>query len=236
MFLWNTTYIIYMLPGYLLVMLAQLWVNSTYRKWSQVRNRGGINGTDAARRLLRYGGLDQVTVEDSRGALSDHYDPRRQILRLSPGVAQNESIASLAITAHEIGHALQDKDGYFPLRIRAALVPAVNIGSNLGLILIIIGILIRGVFGTQLAWIGVGAFALGAVFALATLPVELNASVRAQALLASSGLITSEEERRGVKAVLNAAAFTYVAALATAILQLLYWVSIVGGMGGRRRR
>jgi hypothetical protein len=175
-------------------------------------------------------------LEGTRGALSDHYDPRKQILRLSPGVAQSESIASLAIAAHEIGHALQDKEDYFPLRFRVALVPAVNIGSNLGLILIIIGILIRGVFGTQLAWLGVGAFALGAIFALATLPVELNASARAQALLSSSGLITSEEERRGVKAVLNAASFTYVAALAAAILQLIYWISLVGGMGGRRRR
>ena len=236
MFLWDPTYIIYMLPGFLLVMLAQFWVNSTYRKWSQVRNRGGVNGTEAAQRLLRYGGLHQVSLEGTRGRLSDHYDPRKRILRLSPGVAQSESIASLAITAHEIGHALQDNEGYFPLRIRAALVPAVNIGSNLGLILIIIGILIRGVFGTQLAWLGVGAFALGAIFALATLPVELNASARAQALLTSSGLITSEEEQRGVKAVLNAAAFTYIAALAAAILQLLYWISIVGGMGGRRRR
>jgi len=236
MFLWDPTYIIYMLPGFLLVMLAQLWVKSTYRKWSQVRNSVGVNGTEAARRLLRYGGLHQVSLEGSHGALSDHFDPRKQILRLSPGVAQSESIASLAITAHEIGHALQDKEDYFPLRFRAALVPAVNIGSSLGLILIIIGILIRGVFGTQLAWLGVGAFTLGAFFALATLPVELNASARAQALLTSSGLITSEEEQRGVKAVLNAAAFTYIAALAAAILQLLYWISLVGGMGGRRRR
>jgi Zn-dependent membrane protease YugP len=236
MFIWDPTYIIYMLPGFLLVMLAQLWVNRTYRKWSQVRNSKGISGAEAARRLLGYGGLHQISLEDARGTLSDHYDPRRQILRLSPGVAQSESIASLAITAHEIGHALQDKEDYFPLRIRAALVPAVNIGSNLGLILIIIGLLIRGVFGTQLAWLGVGAFALGAIFALATLPVELNASARAQALLTQSGLVTSAEEKRGVKAVLNAAAFTYIAALATAILQLLYWISIVGGMGGRRRR
>jgi Zn-dependent membrane protease YugP len=236
MFFLDPTYIIYMLPGFLLVMLAQLWVNSTYRKWSQVRNSKGISGVEAARRLLGYGGLHQVSLEDARGTLSDHYDPRRQILRLSRGVAQSESIASLAITAHEIGHALQDKEDYFPLRFRAALVPAVNIGSNLGLILIIIGLLIRGVFGTQLAWLGVGAFALGAIFALATLPVELNASARAQALLTQSGLVTSMEEKRGVKAVLNAAAFTYIAALATAILQLLYWISLVGGMGGRRRR
>lgn len=237
MFFWDPTYIMYMLPGFLLVMLAQLWVNATYRKWSQVKNSKGVNGVEAARRLLGYGGLYQVSLEDARGGtLSDHYDPRHQILRLSPGVARSESIASLAITAHEIGHALQDKEDYFPLRIRAALVPAVNIGSNLGLILIIIGLLIRGVFGTQLAWLGVGAFVLGAIFALATLPVELNASARAQALLTQSGLVTSAEEKRGVKAVLNAAAFTYIAALATAILQLLYWISIVGGMGGRRRR
>jgi Zn-dependent membrane protease YugP len=236
MFLWDPTYIIYMLPGFLLVMLAQFWVNTTYRKWSQVRNNIGLSGAEAARRLLGYGGLYQVSVEGARGTLSDHYDPRGQTLHLSPGVAQSESVASLAITAHEIGHALQDKDDYFPLRIRAALVPAVNIGSNLGLFLIIIGLLIRGVFGTQLAWLGVGAFALGAIFALATLPVELNASARAQVLLTQSGLVTSAEEKRGVKAVLNAAAFTYIAALATAILQLIYWISIVGGMSGRRRR
>jgi hypothetical protein len=225
-----------MLPGFILVMLAQFWVNRTYRKWSKIQNSNDLNGAEAARRMLRYGGLSQVELEGSQGTLSDHYDPRKKILRLSPGVAQSPSVASIAIAAHEIGHALQDKEGYGPLRIRSALVPAVNIGSNFGLILIIIGILIRGVFGTQLAWLGVGAFALGAVFALATLPVELNASARAQALLTESGIVRTAEEKRGVKAVLNAAAFTYIAALATAILQLLYWISIVGGTGGRRRR
>ncbi len=236
MFLWSPSYMVYMLPAFLLVILAQLWVKSTYRKWSQVRNSNNITGAEAARRLLGYGNLLQVTLEGARGRLSDHYDPRSQTLRLSPAVAQEQSVASLAIAAHEIGHALQDRDDYFPLRFRAAIVPAANIGSNLGWILILIGLFIRGAFGTQLAWIGVMAFAIGAVFSLATLPVELNASARAQALLAQSGLIQTIEDRRGVKAVLNAAAFTYVAALAAALLQLLYYISLVGGISGRRRR
>jgi len=217
-------------------MLAQLWVKSTYRKWSRIRNSNNITGAEAARRLLGYGNLHQVTLEGARGRLSDHYDPRSQTLHLSPAVAQGQSVASLAIAAHEIGHALQDWDDYFPLRFRAAIVPAAKIGSNLGWILILIGLFIRGAFGTQLAWIGVMAFAIGAVFSLATLPVELNASARAQALLTHSGLTQTIEDRRGVKAVLNAAAFTYVAALAAALLQLLYYISLVGGISGRRRR
>jgi Zn-dependent membrane protease YugP len=136
----------------------------------------------------------------------------------------------LAIAAHELGHAMQDKEEYFPLRFRAMLVPVVNIGSYLGWILILIGLFLRL---TDLAWLGVAIFSGGAIFALATIPVELNASARAKELLANSGLIITEEERRGVNSVLNAAALTYVAALFTAVLQLLYWVSIISG--GRRR-
>ena len=236
MFLWDPSYIIFMLPAFLLVMLAQIWVSSTYRKWSQVGNSNNISGMEAARNLLSHGNLHQVTLEGAQGRLSDHYDPRSQILRLSPAVSQGKSIASLAIAAHEIGHALQDNEDYLPLRFRAAIVPAVNLGSNLGWILILIGLFIRGALGTQLAWIGVAAFALGAVFSFATLPVELNASARAQALLTTSGLIRTEEDQRGVKAVLNAAAFTYIAALAAALLQLLYYISLVSGISGRRRR
>jgi Zn-dependent membrane protease YugP len=175
-------------------------------------------------------------MEATPGKLSDHYDPRSKTLRLSRGVAESDSVAAIAIAAHEIGHADQDIKDYLPLRFRAALVPAVNIGSYLGMILIVIGLLIQSAFGTQLAWIGVGIFGLGAVFALATLPVELNASARARALLQRSGLVTNQKEMEGVSAVLNAAALTYVAALAAAILQLLYWVSLVSGAGGRRRR
>ncbi|HLB63767.1 MAG TPA: zinc metallopeptidase [Anaerolineales bacterium] len=228
----DPTYWIFMLPGLLMVMLAQLWVSSTYRKWGRVRNASGLSGVDAARRLLTYSGLHDVSVEGTAGNLTDHYDPRRRVLRLSAGVAQSPSVASLAITAHEIGHAMQHRAGYFPLRLRSALVPVANLGSWLGWILIFVGLILRSV---DIAWLGVLAFAAGAVFALATLPVELNASTRARALVAETGLASGEEERRGVSAMLNAAAFTYVAALAAAILQLLYYVLLVGGMGRRRR-
>jgi hypothetical protein len=144
-------------------------------------------------------------------------------------VAENASVASLAIAAHELGHAMQDSEDYLPLRFRAALVPMVNIGSYLGWIMIFAGLLLNF---AGLAWAGVAAFAGGALFALATLPVELNASSRARVLLTNSGLVTSEQEMKGVSNVLNAAALTYVAALVTALLQLLYFVNLVGG---RRR-
>jgi Zn-dependent membrane protease YugP len=235
MFFYSTNYFLYIIPGILLVMLAQFWVTSTYRKWSQVRNQYSITGEDAARQLLSYGNLYDVSLQGTPGYLSDHYDPRQKILRLSPAVGQGQSVASLAITAHEIGHAVQDSQGYFPLQLRAALVPAVQFGSTLGYIFIIIGLLLRGTLGTQLAWIGVGAFALGTLFALATIPVELNASSRARVMLYQSGLVTSQEEQRGVNSVLNAAAFTYVAALAASLLQLLYYISLLGGFGRRRR-
>ncbi|HLC05713.1 MAG TPA: zinc metallopeptidase [Anaerolineales bacterium] len=231
-FLFSSDYMLFILPGFILVMLAQFLVNSTYRKWGRVRNRYGMTGEEAARRLLSYGGLNDVSIEGIGGQLSDHYDPRTKTLRLSPGIAKGESIAALAVTAHEIGHALQDRQGYLPLRFRAAIVPAVNIGSWLGYIMIIGGILLRL---SNLAWLGIVFFSLGAVFSLATLPVELNASVRARRLLSQAGLVHADDEARGVSAVLNAAAFTYVAALAAALLQLLYWIMAIGGLGGRRR-
>jgi uncharacterized protein len=173
-----------------------------------------------------------VRVEGVAGKLTDHYDPRTKVLHLSQGVYQSSSVASLAIAAHELGHAVQDHEGYFPLRLRAALVPAVNIGSILGWIFIFLGLFLKM---TNLAWLGVAVFSLGAVFALATLPVELNASARAKQLLFNSGLIAGEDEQRGVNNVLNAAALTYVAALVTAVMQVLYFTSLVGGSGGRRR-
>ena len=229
---YSPSYFIFMIPGFLLVMLASYWVRSTYSKWSKVKNYYDITGADAAERLIRSGNLPEVSIEQTAGQLSDHYDPRKKVLRLSQPVAQGSSIAALAITAHEIGHAQQDNQGYFPLQLRAALVPAANIGSTLGWIFIIVGLLLQI---TQLAWVGVGTFALGTIFALTTIPVELNASNRAKALLSQSGLVTSEKERGGVNAVLNAAAFTYIAALAASLLQLLYYVSLIGGFGRRRR-
>jgi Zn-dependent membrane protease YugP len=225
-------YLLYMAPAFLLMLLTTWYVRSAYNRWSQVRARSGLTGAQAAQRLISSGGLYGVRLQGIAGEMTDHYDPRDKTLNLSQGVANVPSVAALAIAAHELGHAQQDAEGYFPLRLRAALVPAVNIGSNLGWILIMLGLFLRF---TQLAWLGVIAFSAGTVFALATLPVELNASARAKRLLADSGIIVGEEEQRGVNSVLNAAALTYVAGLVTAILQLLYFVTLVGGLGGRRR-
>ena len=231
MFFFDPRYMMYMLPAMLLMMLVQAYVSSAYRKWSRVPARSRLSGAQAAQRLISAGGLD-VTIQGIGGNLTDHYDPRKKVLKLSQGVYEGQSVASLAIAAHELGHAMQDQEGYFPLRIRSALVPAVNIGSYLGWILIILGLLLRL---TDLAWLGVLVFSAGAVFAMATIPVELNASARAKRLLVDTGLIVGEDEARGVNNVLNAAALTYIAALVTAVMQLLYFVSLVLGMGNRRR-
>lgn len=230
--LFDPRYILFMAPAFILMLAVQWYVQSAYKRWSQVQARSRMSGSQAAQRLIQRGGLSDVRVEGIAGNLTDHYDPRQKVLRLSQGVYQSSSVAALAIAAHELGHAMQDKEDYTPLRLRAALVPAVNIGSYLGWILIIIGFLLRF---TQLAWVGVAVFSAGAVFALATIPVELNASARAKRLLVESGLIVGEDEMRGVNHVLNAAALTYVAALITAVLQLMYYVTLVLGMGGRRR-
>jgi Zn-dependent membrane protease YugP len=221
-----------MAPAFILMMAVQWYVRSAYSKWSRVPARSRMTGSEAAQRLIQRGGLYGVRVEGVAGELTDNYDPRNKVLHLSQGVYQGNSVAAMAIAAHELGHAMQDKNDYFPLRLRAALVPAVNIGSTLGWILILVGLLI-GI--TQLAWLGVLVFSGGVLFALATLPVELNASSRARQLLRETGIIQTEDEQRGVNNVLNAAALTYVAALVTAVLQLLYFASLVLGMGGRRR-
>lgn len=225
-------YLLFMAPAFLLMMIVQWYVKSAYNQWSRVPARSRMSGAQAAQRLIQRGGLYGVRVEGVQGHLTDHYDPRDKVLRLSAGVYQGSSVAALAIAAHELGHAMQDQEGYFPLRLRAALVPAVNIGSYLGWILIVIGLVLNFV---NLAWLGVIVFSGGVLFALATLPVEFNASARAKQLLSDTGIIMSEEEMRGVNKVLNAAALTYVAALVTAVMQLLYWVTIVLGMGGRQR-
>lgn len=232
MFFFDPRYWLFMAPAFVLMLVVQWYVSSAYRKWSQVPTRSKFTGAQAAQRLIQRAGLYGVQIESVGGRLSDHYDPRSKVLRLSPGVYQGNSVAALAIAAHELGHALQDQEGYILLRFRAALVPAVNIGSYLGWILIFLGLLL-GL--TQLAWLGLFVFAGGALFALATLPVELNASARAKRLLVDSGLIMGDDERRGINKVLNAAALTYVAALITAIMQLLYYATLVFGMGGRRR-
>jgi Zn-dependent membrane protease YugP len=232
MLFYNFNYWIFMLPAILLMMAAQYYVSSTYKKWSKVRNRSNLTGAQAANRLIQAGRLYDVNVEAVSGNLSDHYDPRHKVLRLSSGVYQTSSVAAVAIAAHELGHAMQDHEGYFPLRIRSVMVPAVNIGSMLGWIFIFLGLFLQI---TGLAWLGVIIFAAGALFALITLPVELNASARAKRLLVETGIVVGQDEQNGVNKVLNAAALTYIAALLTSIMQLLYFTSMVGGMGGRRR-
>ncbi|HUS85200.1 MAG TPA: zinc metallopeptidase [Anaerolineales bacterium] len=225
-------YLCIMAPAFLLMIFAQWWVSSTYKKWSRIENSTHVSGAETANRVIRFGGLYDLRVEPTGGKLTDHYDPRSKTLHLSRGVYEPASVAAMAIAAHELGHAMQDKVDYFPLKLRSALVPVVNIGSSLGWILIIIGLILQA---TNIAWLGVAAFGTGALFALATLPVELNASSRAKALLAESGLIQTQQDLEGVNAVLRAAAFTYVAALATALLQLLYWGMRVSGSSTRRR-
>lgn len=228
---YNFNYYIYMLPAILLMMVAQFYVNSAYRKWGQVRNQRNLTGQEAVERLIRHTRLQDINLAMVAGKMTDHYDPRRKTLSLSSGVAQSPTVASLAIAAHELGHAQQDQQGYFPLRFRSALVPMVNIGSTLGWIMIIAGLILNFV---NLSWLGIMFFAGSTLFALATLPVEFNASRRAKAMLTESGLITDPAEQRGVNSVLNAAALTYVAALFQSVMQLLYFVNLVGG--GRRRR
>ena len=231
MFYFNPQYLLFMAPAILVMLAAQMYVSSTYRKWGQVPTNSRLTGEQVSLRLMLQAGLTDLELHQIPGNLSDHYDPRKKTLSLSPAVYQGSSVASVAIAAHELGHAVQDKEEYFPLRFRSMLVPAVNIGSTLGWILIMIGLILNII---NLAWLGVLAFSGGALFALATLPVELNASARAKMLLRNSGIITSQQEEQGVNSVLNAAALTYVASLFTAVMQLLYWVSIVSGRGRRR--
>src|SRR5512134_703809 len=171
MFFFDPLYLIFMIPAFILMGITSWYVRHAYNKWSQIRTGSGLTGYQAAQRLLSTSGMYGVQIQGTHGDLSDHYDPRDKTLYLSNGVASVPSVAAVAIAAHEMGHAMQDAEEYFPLKFRAALVPMVNIGSNLGWILILAGLLLGF---TQLAWVGVLFFAGGTLFALATLPVEFN--------------------------------------------------------------
>jgi Zn-dependent membrane protease YugP len=228
MFYWNPMYFVFALPALLLAFYAQMRVKSAYSKYTQVPNRRGITGEQAAKTLMGRVGLSHLGLEGTPGDLTDHYDPRSKTLRLSAGVARRPSVAALSIVAHEIGHAMQDAENYGPLRLRGAMVPAVRVGSWVGPILFFVGFWMAS---TELAWFGVGAFALASVFSLVTLPVEFNASRRGMQLLTQSGLLV-DDELRGAKKVLDAAALTYVAALAQSLATLLYYVFL---LSGRRR-
>ena len=228
---WNPTYWLFVAPALLLMLYAQFRVRSTYRKWGRVPNSRGLPGFEAAKRLLSEGGMYGVDIKGIAGELTDNYDPRSKTLHLSEGTGRSASVAAVAIAAHEIGHAQQDATGSLLLQVRGGIVPAVNIGSQLGPILFVLGLFLQF---TPLMWLGIGLFSLAFVFALVTLPVELDASRRAMQMLTTSGLLVGNDEHRGARAVLNAAALTYVAAMLMALMQLLYYISMASG--GRRRR
>lgn len=217
-FYYDPTYIL-VLIGVIVSMAASAKLNSTYQRYSAVRSACGMTGAEAAKRLLNNQGIYDVTVRRVAGNLTDHYDPRSKTVNLSDAVYGSTSIAAIGVAAHECGHAMQDASDYSPLRIRAALVPVANLGSNLAWPLIIIGLILGGA-GSTLMTIGILLFSLAVLFQLVTLPVEYNASHRAVSLLDSTGILAGQEVGQTRK-VLNAAALTYVAAAAASILQLL---------------
>jgi uncharacterized protein len=219
-------YIIYFAIIILIPLWAQWKVKSAFSRYSKVENFNRISGAEAARRILDHHGLYNVNVEMGRGFLSDHYDPRAKVIRLSPDVYHGYSLASAAIASHEVGHAIQDKEDYSFLRIRHALVPVANIGSNFSWVFILIGVLAQM---SGMLLLGILFMAAAVVFQIVTLPVEFNASNRAMDEVISLGIIRNEEERN-TKKVLNAAALTYVAAAAVAVLELLRLVLIYTGM------
>ncbi|MBE5860164.1 MAG: zinc metallopeptidase [Butyrivibrio sp.] len=226
---YDPTYIL-VLIGAVLCMAASGLVNATYSKYARVRSMTGKTGAQVAQELLMRNGITDVRVAHVSGNLTDHYDPRTKTVNLSDATYGSNSVAAIGVAAHECGHVLQHHTGYVPLSIRAALVPAANIGSKLGLPIIILGIIIGM---TPLAKLGVVVFSLAVAFQLVTLPVEFNASSRALVMLGDYGILAEDELSKSRK-VLSAAALTYVAAAASSILQLLRLVLIVGG-GNRRR-
>jgi Zn-dependent membrane protease YugP len=221
---------------FIIGLIAQSAVQGQFKKFSQVRNSRGMTGAQAAREILDNNGLSHVRIEEVQGRLTDHYDPRSETLRLSPEVARVPSVAAVGVAAHETGHALQHAKGYAPLQLRSALVPAVQFGSWLGPLIILAGLALQGLMGlfelgNSVALFGLVLFGLVAIFALVTLPVELNASARAKKQLYQYNIV-DQRELAGVNKVLNAAAWTYVVAALAALVQVLYWASLV--MGRRR--
>lgn len=222
-------YLLFAAPALIVMLYAQWRVSSTYKKYSKIPNMQKKTGADIALLLLRANGLSNVKVEETKGVLTDHYDPRKKRLRLSKDIYRLSSVSAMGIVAHEVGHALQDNLGYFPMKIRGALVPVANVGTWLGYGCFVLGIFLSI---TNLVWAGVILFSGAVVFALVTLPVEFNASVRARQMLKSNGMVTTAESG-GVSAVLSAAALTYVAALLQAVSSLMYYVFVATGMSRR---
>lgn len=234
------SYLVLVVPALLFSLWASARVNSTFKKYSAIRNVRGMTGAEAARAVLNANGVTDVRIEYVSGNLTDHYDPKNKVIRLSQDVYDAATPAAVGVAAHEAGHAAQYAANYLPIRIRAAIIPATNIGSKLSVPLIILGLLLPGLrifapyteFFNLIAWIGVACYSLCVLFQLVTLPTEFNASRRAVTAIERCGLLMPEEQQ-GAKKVLKAAALTYVAALSASLAQLLRLIIIVGG---RQRR
>jgi hypothetical protein len=225
MFFGDST-IVLLIPAILLSLYAQYKISSAYKHYSTIRSQSGLTGAQTARAILNSNGLYDVRVEPIRGRLSDHYDPRTRIINLSEDVYQGTSLSSVAVAAHETGHALQHASGYFPMTLRSSFVPVANLGSGAGPILIMVGLFMPS-YGWLLEF-GILAFSFAVLFQIITLPVEYNASSRALTLL-QEGNMLGNEEVRGARSVLNAAALTYVAAALAAVLQLVRFILISRG-------
>ena len=229
----DMTYLILVLPFVILSIWASTNVNSTFRKYSQQLSRRHITGAEAAQRVLSANGVSGVRIERVGGNLTDHYDPRTNVIRLSDSVYSSTSTAAIGVACHEAGHAVQYAQHYAPIKLRAAIIPITNIGSKLAMPLILLGLLfnIFGSYSYTLVYLGIACFGLSLVFQLVTLPVEFNASRRAMQAISSANILT-DEEQKGARKTLTAAAMTYVAATALALVQLLRLIML---FGGRRR-
>lgn len=227
------TYVALVLPCLLLSIWASANVNSTFKRYSKQYSLRQLTGAEAAQRVLRANGVTGVRIERVGGNLTDHYDPRTNVIRLSDGVYSNTSTAAIGVACHEAGHAVQYAKGYAPIKLRAAIIPITNFGSKLAVPLILLGLLfsIFGSFSTILIYLGIACFGLSLVFQLVTLPVEFNASRRAMQAISQGELLT-QEEQAGARKTLTAAALTYVAATAVSLAQLLRLVALYGN---RRR-
>ena len=228
------TYLVIILPCMILSLWASSNVNNTFKRYSNQFSRRGITGAEAAQRVLRNHGVHNVRVEHISGNLTDHFDPKNNVIRLSDQVYNNTSTAAIGVACHEAGHAVQYAQNYGPIKLRAAIVPVTNLGSKLAMPLILVGILLSflGNFSYTLVYVGIACFSLSVVFQLVTLPVEFNASRRALTAIADGGIL-AEDELKGAKKTLTAAALTYVAATAVAMAQLLRLLILFGGRGRR---
>ena len=229
----DMTYLILVLPFVILSMWASSNVNSTFQKYSQQMSMRRITGAQAAQRVLAANGVSGVKIERVAGNLTDHYDPRTNVIRLSQDVHDSTSTAAIGVACHEAGHAVQYAQHYAPIKLRAAIIPVTNIGSRLAMPLILLGLLFNffGSYSYTLVYLGIACFGLSLVFQLVTLPVEFNASRRAMEAIESADILT-DEEQKGARKTLTAAAMTYVAAAAVALMQLLRLIML---FGGRRR-